>query len=187
MDTVFIGGISAVGKSYLADNVAKKTGAEHIDIDTFRSEMANDPLLKPWVNFFWDKDEKKYWKTVTCDKQWESITKQSEAFWPTIVANIERKKAAGRKIIFEGVNILPHLAAQNLYAGIYLLSDSVETIIARLKKEPRWSSDSTLQQKEAQEFFYCEQPRYKKEAEQYGFTCFTDMYEAEKELVKLLG
>lgn len=38
MSYVFIGGIPASGKSYLARKVAEKTGAFHLDLDTLRKE-----------------------------------------------------------------------------------------------------------------------------------------------------
>ena len=65
MQYVFIGGIPASGKSHLARKIAKTTGARHVEIDTWRDEMAVDPKLKYWVDFFWNLDEEKNWRTST--------------------------------------------------------------------------------------------------------------------------
>lgn len=187
MKYAFISGIPASGKSYLAAKVAKIAGALHIEIDELQKEMSNDPELKKWVMFFWDQNEAEYWKNTNCDQQWENLKNQSEAFWPTILKKIREIQKSGNTAIFEGVNILPHLAAKDLqFSGIVLVGDSLEDIFERNKKEPRWGKTKALQRKEAEAFYNCEQPRYKKEAEKYGFKTFTDIEEAEKELLKLL-
>ncbi len=64
MKYVFISGISTSGKSYLAKKVAQKTGSIHISTDDLKEGMAEDSKLKPFVNFFWNMDENKYWKKL---------------------------------------------------------------------------------------------------------------------------
>ena len=56
MKYAFIGGIPASGKSYLADKVAKAIGAIHVDVDLWREGVKNDPPLKQWADFFWNKN-----------------------------------------------------------------------------------------------------------------------------------
>ena len=78
----------------------------------------------------------------------------------------------GKSAIFEGVNILPHLAHCDLnFKGIILLGESFEVILERNKKDPRWGQTEELQ---------------KKEAEKYGFKTFSDPMLAEKELLEIL-
>lgn len=187
MKYAFISGIPASGKSYLARKIAKETGIKNICIDEWREEMKDDPELKKWVDFFWNKDEKEYWRITDCAQQWDNLRNQSEAFWPTILKKINDVQKSGRSAIFEGVNILPHLAHQDLnFHGIVLLGESFDRILERNKKNPRWGNTDKLQIQEAEVFWNCERPRYKQEAGKYGFKTFIDSNEAEKELLKLL-
>ena len=135
MKSVFIGGVPTAGKSHLANKLAKITGATHVNLDDLRSEMLKDSSLEPWVNFFWNQDESEYWKKViTSDEHWENLKKQSEAFWPTILAKISEENKTGEKTIFEGVNILPHLVHKDLpFRGVFLLSPSEDDVLNRLK------------------------------------------------------
>ena len=187
MKYIFISGIPVSGKSYLAARVAKAVDALHIEIDDLREEMRNDMELRKWVDFFWNQDEVKYWKNTNCDQQWENLKNQSEAFWSAILKRIEEVQKLGKSAIFEGVNILPHLAAKDLsFPGIVLVGDSFEDIFERNKKEPRWGKTEELQRMEAEGFYDCERPRYKAEAEKYGYPIFSDVKEAEEKLLKIL-
>jgi len=186
MKYAFISGIPASGKSYLAAKVARAVGVLHIEIDDLRKEMSKDPELKKWVMFFWDQNEAEYWKNTNCDEQWANLKNQSEAFWPTILEKISEVQKSGKPAIFEGVNMLPHLVAKDLELhGIVLLGNSLEDIFERNKKEPRWGRTAELQRMEAEGFYNCERPRYKIEAEKYGYQAFFDVKEAERELLKI--
>lgn len=183
---LFISGIPASGKSSLAKKTAKKTRAFHLDIDALRREMAKNPKLEPWANFYWNQDERKYLTGTPCKEQWSNLVRQSEAFWPTILEKIGEVKKFHKIAIFEGVNILPHLAHKDLdFSGIVLLGESMEQIFKRNKKAPRWGKTEELQRLEAEIFFNCERENYKREAEKYGFKTFTSSEEAEKELLRL--
>ena len=187
MAYVFIGGIPASGKSFLAKRIADKTHTFHLDIDTLRSEMAKDPMREPWVSFYWNLDEKKYLTETSCEKKWSNLVKQSEAFWAFILNKIEEIKETHPSAIFEAVNILPHLAEKDLdFPGIFLLGESFEQIFERIKISPRWGKTEELQKLEAETFFNCERENYKKEAGEYGFKTFTNSKDAEQELLKLL-
>lgn len=186
---VFIGGIPASGKSYLARKVAEKTGAFHVNLDTLRKEMRNDPKLKYWTDFFFNQDEKKYLdlKQTSYEDHWQNIVKQSEAFWPTIMKKVNEVKKNYPSAIFEGINILPHLAKRDFdFPGIFLLGEAFEQIFERNKQNPRWGQTEDLQRKEAELFFNCDRPKYKEEAERYGYKTFEDFNTAEKELQSLL-
>lgn len=188
MSYTFIGGIPASGKSYLAKIVAEKTGAFHFDVDTLRKEMSKDPQLEYWVNFFWNQDEEEYLKNTPCEKHWENLVKQSEAFWPTILNKVNELEKSHKAVIIEGVNILPHLAKGDFkFPGIYLLGKSFEEIFERNKQNPRWGQTEQLQKLEAELFFNCERPKYKDEAEKYGYKTFDNSNDAEKEVLKLFG
>jgi len=188
MKCVFIGGIPASGKSYIAKKVANEIGAIHIDLDKLRcSEMIKNPELKPWTEFFMNRDEKTYWENTNCEQHWNNLKNQSEAFWPTMLRKIKETQSLGKSIVFEAVNILPHLARRDLdFEGIFLLGESLDVIFERNKKDPRWGKTEELQKIEADRFYNCEGPMYKKEAEKYGFKTFIDPIEAEKEVLKLM-
>jgi 2-phosphoglycerate kinase len=187
MSYIFISGIPASGKSYLAKKLSLELGVFHFDTDTLRKEMAKDPKLEPWVNFYWNKDEKEYYTNTSCDQLWKNLVNQSEAFWSTILNKINEIKQSHPVAIFEGVNILPHLAAKDLdFPGVYLLGESQEQILERIKKAPRWGATEELQEIEASIFFNCERIHYQKEAEKYGFMTFTNPKEAESGIRKLL-
>lgn len=184
---IFIGGIPASGKSYLARKLVEKTGAFYLDTDTLRKEMSSDPQLEYWVNFFWDQNEEEYLTKTSCEDHWQNLVKQSEVFWPTILKRIKEIMESNKSAIFEGVNILPHLANKDLnFPGIYLLGKSFDEIFERNKHNPRWGHTEELQSKEAELFFNCDRPKYQEEAEKYGYKTFTNSEDAEKELLKLL-
>lgn len=188
MKDIFISGIPASGKSYLAQKIARMTGAQHVDIDKWREEMKTDPELKRWVNFFWDKDEEEYWRTADCNQHWENLKRQSEAFWPIILKKIKEIQKSKRDTIFEAVNILPHLAHKDLnFNGIFLLGESLDTILERNTQNPRWGRTEELQIKEAEAIWNWERPKYKEESEKYGFKTFSDPSLAEMELLKILA
>lgn len=187
MNYAFISGIPASGKSYLARKIAKEIGIKHICIDDWRQEMKSDLELEKWVDFFWNQDEKEYWRTTDCEQQWENLKNQSEALWPTILKRIKEIQISGDSAIFEGVNILPHIAHRDLdFQGVVLLGESFEKIMERNKQDPRWGDTEELQIQEAEAFWNCERPKYKQEAEKYGFKTFINSDEAEKELLRIL-
>ena len=187
MNHAFISGIPTAGKSFLAEKIARERNMLHVDMDELRGEMAQDPELKKWVSFFSDQDEEQYWANTTCEQNWRNLIKQSEAFWPTFLNKINEVVKAGKPAIFEGVNILPHLAKRDLlFPGIYLLGESFDVTFQRNKKDSRWGETEVLQRKEAEMFFYYEGEMYRKEAEKYGYKTFRDIVEAEKEILKLL-
>lgn len=188
MKYVFISGIPTAGKSYLAKKIAQKTNSVHVDIDELRGLMKENPNLEPWVNFFWNKDEKEYWEIVSPQEHWNNLVKQSETFWPTILEKIHEVQKIGKNAIFEGVNILPHLAHKDLdFPGIVLLGDSEQNVFERCKNDPRWGKTAELQKKEAEWFFVHEGKIYKEEANKYGYKVFNSAEKVEKELLKLMG
>ncbi|MDP2669186.1 MAG: hypothetical protein Q8P07_05125 [bacterium] len=188
MKYAFISGIPASGKSYLAAKIAKDIGIQHFTIDHWWKEMSGDPKLKKWVDFFWNQNETEYWHTANCEQQWENIKKQSEALWPAILAKIKETQKSNKGAVFEGVSILPHLARKDLdFSGIILLGESFEAILERNKRAPRWGKAEELVQKQAEAFWNCEKPKYKSEAEKYGYKTFFDTNLAEAELLKLLS
>ena len=187
MKYIFISGIPTSGKSYLAERVAQETNSLYIDIDDLRYEMAENPKLKNWVDFFLNKNEKEYWETVTPKEHWNNLVKQSEAFWPTILEKVQKIQKTGKNAIFEGVNILPHLAHKDLdFPGLVLLGESERIVFERCKNTPRWGKTAGLQKKEAKWFFVHEGKIYKEEAKKYGYQAFESAEEAEKELLRLM-
>src|SRR5258708_30739471 len=164
MKYLFITGIPAAGKSFLARNVANKTGYLHVDIDKLGEEIFREPKLKAWVDYFWKLDEEKYFLETSCEDRWLDLVKQSEAFWPTIERKIQDVVASDKPAIFEGVNLLPHLTSKSFnFPGFCILGNSLEKIFERNKKDPRWGKTEKLQRMEVEDFFNCERPKYKQE------------------------
>ncbi len=170
---IFITGIPTAGKSTLAEILAKKVGGKVFSTDNLREEMKKDPIYKEWVEFYESKDEKEYYTTTSAEEQWNNLVKQSEALWPLIKERILSYDDGGKPIIFEGVNILPHLAKRDLpFSGIVLIGKSQNDVYERVKKDHRWGDTEGLFKLEAESFFCVERPKYMSEAVKYGYPCF---------------
>ena len=116
---------------------------------------------------------KKYLTKTSAEEQWNNLAAQSEGLWPAFLLEIEKYMQESRPVIFECVNMLPHLAQRDLnFTGIVLIGASYEEILERNRKDPRWGSTPELQELEAKTFFTIERPRYKEEANKYGYTVF---------------
>ena len=170
---IFITGIPTAGKSYLGKKLAEKVGGICVSIDDFREDLAKDERYKKWVQFYSDQDEYTYYTTTTYDEQWVNLVKQSEGFWLGILKKIRQYETEDRPVIFEGVNILPHLAHKDLgISGVTIIGRSFEETLERNKKNPRWGKTEELQKLEADAFFNGERPHYKEESEKYGYKVF---------------
>lgn len=185
MNSVFISGIPTAGKTYLAEKIATKTQMKVVSVDSLRSEMLNDPKLEKWANFFWNQDEEKYYNETSCNEQWQNLVNQSEAFWPTILSKIAEIK---KPFILEGVNVLPHLVKKDLQIdGVCLLVESEKIVFERLKVNSRWGNTDELKRTEAKAFYNCEGIKYKNEALEHGFQVFTNVNDAEEELLRMIS
>lgn len=188
MKKIFITGIPTAGKTYLAEKLAQYTSGISVSIDNIRAELAHSELYKPWVNLYSDQDEATYYSTLDSNAQWKSLMDQSEHLWPGILGKIHEYNSDDRPIIFEGVNLLPHLVAQDLqFPGIALIGRSFEEVFERNKKDPRWGKTEDLQRLEAEEFFNVQRPRYKAEAEEHGLSVFETPDEAWETALQLLS
>ncbi len=187
MKYVFISGIPASGKTYIAKKMSKSIGYLHVNLDDLRGDMVSDPKLEPWVNFFMRQNELEYWNSVIPEEHWNNLRKQAEAFWPTYLAKINETKNTAKSAIFESVCILPHLAYRDLnFPGIYLLGESIEIIFKRLKENPRWGENERLQRMEAEWSYLHEGAMYENEAKEYGFKSFRNPKKAEAYLLHLM-
>ncbi len=185
--TIFITGIPTGGKSYLAKKLGKDIGAEVISIDRLREEMCKDPAYEKWVNFYINKDEKEYYTKTSPEEQWQHLVDQCEGIWPFILDKINSLADLDKPVIFQGVNILPHLAKRDLsFSGIVLIGKSRQNVFDRIKQRNRWGNTEELWNLEADSFFNIERPRYKAEAEKYGYEVFETADEAYDTAVKLL-
>ncbi len=172
---LFITGIPTSGKSYLARQLAEKVGGIAVLLDDFRESLAENDQYKKWTNFYLDMDEKEYLTTTNPLKQWENLVVQSEGLWPAFLEKINEYKDEEKPVIFECVNILPHIAKKDLdFPGIVLIGKSYEEILQRNIQDPRWGETLELQELESKTFFEIERPQYKAEAEKYGYPVFED-------------
>lgn len=187
MKAIFITGIPTSGKSYLADKLAKVLGGIHVELDSHREDLSNDNKYRKWVNFYLDQDEKNYYINTSPEDQWNNLVKQSENIWPAMLKKINGYKDEKGIIIFECVNVLPHLAKKDLnFEGVVLLGDSFEKTLKRNIDNPRWGNTKELQKLEAESFWNIERPRYRAEAEKYGYRFFENNDEAYSYAAQLL-
>lgn len=187
MQFLFITGIPAVGKSSLAKEIAREIKYNYVGIDDIRDNLEDDPQFKSWVTFFWDKDEKEYWRSAICKTHWNNLKKQSEILWPVIKKKIDSIIETRIPTIFEGVNLLPHLIQKDFpYSELVMLGNSQEEIFQTLLKESRWGETEELKLLEASWFFNCERNHYQEEAQKYNFQT-ADTYEAARHaLLKMI-
>jgi hypothetical protein len=92
-------------------------------------------------------------------------------------------------VVFECVNLLPHIAKQYLdFPGIVLIGNSLEKVLERNKQAPRWGNTPELQELEAKWFFEVERPRYMADPKKCNYPVFESADEAfEKALQFLTG
>lgn len=184
---LFITGIPTAGKSYLGKRLAEYVDGICVSIDDMREELAQDERYRPWVNFYLDQDEYIYYTTTSHKEQWENLVKQSEMLWPGILEKIRSYDAETRPVIFEGVNLLPHLAHRDLgIPGVVIIGKSYKETLERNMQDPRWGETEELQRLEAEAFFNGERPYYQAEAEKYGYSIFTAADEAWEDVLSLL-
>lgn len=184
---LFITGIPTAGKSYLAKKLAEEVGGICVSVDDMREELSKDKRYKKWVNYYLDQDEYTYYTTTTYDEQWKNLVSQSEGFWPGILTGLAKYADEERPVIFEGVNILPHLAHRDLQIpGIAIIGRSLEETLKRNMREPRWGATEELQKLEADAFFNGERPHYKDDAEKYEYPVFETPDEAWATAIQIL-
>jgi len=184
---LFITGIPTAGKSYLAKKLAEKTGGICVSIDDMRDDLSKDEHYKKFVNYYLEQDEYTYYTTTNYEEQWENLMKQSEGLWPGILSKLAQYANEERSVIFEGVNILPHLAQRDLQIpGIVIIGQSLKETFERNEHAPRWGKTEELQKREEDAFFNGERPHYKREAEKYGFPVFETSDEAWSTAIQIL-
>lgn len=176
---LFITGIPTAGKSYLAHQLGLKMGAVVVNLDDLRESLAKDERYKKWVNFYLDLDEKFYFSNVPADEQIANLIAQSEAVWPAFLEKINEYATESRPVVFECVNLLPHLVKKHFdFPLIVLTGKSYEEVLERNKENPRWGNTLELQTLEARSFFTIERPFYASEAKKYGYPTFETADEA---------
>lgn len=202
---IFITGIPTAGKSYLARKLIDLTGGYCLETDNLYEELGRDPRYEKWAKFFEDNDEHAYYTENDPDKQWAILSEMHEKLWPGVLEKIRayeagdipsKSRMAGllrkpfsqkRPLIFEGINILPHLAKRDLtFPGVVLVGKSYEEVLNRNHERPRWGKTEEMIRMGANAFWSVERPRYIKEALSCGYGIFEDADEAYEEALKML-
>lgn len=174
------------GKSYLSTKIADTVGGLAVHLDDLRESLSGDGRYKNWINFYLDQDEEKYLVEVLPEKQWQNLVDQSEAIWPMFKNKIESYITEPRPVIFECVNLLPHLASREFnFPGIVLLGNSYEETLKRNQQNPRWGNSEKLQKLEAKCFWEVERPRYLAEGQKYNWSVFENTDDAFNWAIKL--
>ena len=144
---LFITGIPTSGKSYVAKRLAEATGGTAVYFDRFRAPLFAEPKYRPWVNFYLDKDEAAYLRDVSPEDKWKNLVAQSEGLWPAFLKVIDQHAADIKPVIFECVNLLPHLAHRGLdFPGMVLIGASREQTLERIREKARWSNNPHFQE-----------------------------------------
>mgnify|MGYP000853897508 CR=1 FL=1 len=183
---LFITGIPTSGKSYLAKKIAQQVDGVAVLLDDLKKSLAEDPTYKKWTNFYLDLDEGTYLSNTSPEEKWMNLVKQSEGLWPAFLAQIESYRNETKPVIFECVNLLPHLMAPLGFPGVVLVGSTYESVLERNIKDPRWGATPELQELEAKIFFFVERPRYIGEAKKYGYPVFETADEAFEQASKVL-
>jgi hypothetical protein len=184
---LFITGIPTAGKSYLAKLLAEQTGAITVFFDKVLDGYMKDPHYEPWINFYWNQDERTYLTQTSPEDQRHYLMQQAECFWPLFAEQIRSYQNETRPVIFDSVSLFPSLVRREFdFPGIILAGSSVEETLARNQKDPRWSKLPELQKMEAEAFFYIERPLYMAEAKQFDLPVFEKADEAVEYCINLL-
>ena len=132
MSRLFITGIPTSGKSYLAKKLARQNGGIVVSLDDLREKLAQDQKYKRWTNFYLNKNELEYLTKTSPKEQWKNLVAQSEGLWSAFMAEIEKYQKESKLVIFESVNILPHLAYKYLnFTGLVLVGQSFDETLKR--------------------------------------------------------
>jgi hypothetical protein len=67
-----------------------------------------------------------------------------------------------------------------------LIGRTVEEVLERNRERPRWGMTKELKQRDAGAFFHGERPRYKAEAEKFGYPVFENADDAYQSALSLL-
>ncbi|MEI7480288.1 MAG: hypothetical protein WCJ59_01550 [bacterium] len=184
---LFITGIPASGKSYLAQKLAKKFDGIIVSLDDIRLTLSKNKKYKKWTDFYLDKHELEYLTKTSPEKQWQDLVNQSEGLWPAILEEIVKYQNKEELVIFESVNILPYLAKKNLpFDGVVLLGENLPTIIERNTDSPRWGKTRELQKLEARSFYDIQRPKYREEAIKHNYQTYSSADTALSHITKLL-
>ncbi len=176
---LFVTGIPTAGKSYLSRRLASEVGGISVSLDHHRQAISSDERYKKWIRFYSNKDEKEYFANTSPEEQWQNLVNQSEALWPAFLEKIDLYSEETSPVIFESVNLLPHIVKGDFdFSGIVLVGASYESVLERNMADPRWGNTKELQEMEAKYFFGVERPGYTKEAERFGYQVFESADEA---------
>jgi hypothetical protein len=182
-----ITGIPTAGKSTLTKRLAEATNGIGVLLDDYREELASDERYAKWVNFYIDQDLETYYTTTSPEDEWKNLVAQSEAIWPAFLERIDSYADEERPVIFECVNLLPHLIKRDLgFPCVVLIGSSYEETLARNTKDPRWGSTEQEIELNSKSFFFVERPRYQEEAEKAGYSVFETLEEAYPEALGYL-
>ena len=155
--------------------------------DDYRENLAANDVYKKFVNFYLEKDELNYYMTTSPENQWLNLVHQSEGLWPAFIEEINKYRDESRPVIFECVNLLPHLIKKTFdIPAVVLIGRSYEETLQRNKKDPRWGTTEQLQELEATSFFYAERPMYMSEGKKYGYPLFESAEEAFNKSLRFL-
>jgi|GEM_PF-629739 hypothetical protein len=202
---LFITGIPTAGKSYLARKLINATGGYCLETDNLYEELGHDPRYAKWAKFFEENNEYAYYTQNDPEKQWSILAEMHEKLWPGVLERIRsyeagdipfKSRIAGflrrpfspkRLLIFEGINILPHLAKKDLdFPGVVLVGKSLEEVLERNRQRPRWGKTEEMIKMGAEAFWSIERPHYIEEARNCGYEVFEDADEAYEKIMKTI-
>jgi hypothetical protein len=164
-----ITGIPTAGKSTLTERLAAETNSVAVLLDDFREDLAGDERYKKWVNFYLDQNQETYYTTTSPENQWKDFVTQSEALWPAFLEKIDSYTEEERPVIFECVNLLPHLIHKDLlFPTIVLIGSTYAETYKRNKEHPRWGTSEYEVELSSKGFFFIERHTIYKKLKNMG-------------------
>lgn len=196
---ILLGGAPTVGKSTIAQALAKHLGIPWISTDQIREIMrvtanrTEKPELFPPADY----SGEKFLTTFSAEEIVQMEMAQGEATWPGIKKIIEDEYPWDDGFVVEGVAILPHLVAQDFsddpdIKAVFLVDENSDRMREVIYTRGLWDSAKTysddVKEKEV-EWATLFSHTLKAEVEKYGFPLIevTKGQDDLQNVIKVLG
>lgn len=176
---ILIGGAPTTGKSTMAALVAKHLNLPWISTDQIREIMRSVARREDHSTLFNPEgcDAQKFLTEFSASEIADMELEQSKAVWPGIKKLIEDGYPWGKGFVMEGVNILPHLVAQDFsdnkeVKAVFLVDEDADRIKDVVYNRGLWDGakeySDDLKPKEI-EWVLDFSHKLKAEAKRYGY------------------
>lgn len=176
---ILIGGAPTTGKSTVANLLSKHLNLPWISTDQIRETMRVTADRKKIPNLFNPEgyDAERFLTEFSAEEIVRMEMEQGDAVWPGVKNFIEEDYTWKQGFIIEGVNILPHLVAQDLSQpckAVFLIDEDADRTREVVFTRGLWGDAHTysddVKEKEV-EWAVLFSHKLNAEAERYGFPC----------------